>query len=47
MTPIKAAAPPATLASPLELACGVTLTNRIAKSAMSEQLGSRTNDTTP
>src|SRR4051794_14838786 len=41
------AAPPATLASPLELACGVTLTNRIAKSAMSEQLGSRTNDTTP
>jgi 2,4-dienoyl-CoA reductase-like NADH-dependent reductase (Old Yellow Enzyme family) len=45
--PTETAAPPATLASPLELACGVTLTNRIAKSAMSEQLGSRTNDTTP
>jgi 2,4-dienoyl-CoA reductase-like NADH-dependent reductase (Old Yellow Enzyme family) len=40
-------APPVTLASPLELACGVTLTNRIAKSPMSEQLGSRDNDTTP
>jgi len=26
---IETAAPPATLASPLELACGVTLTNRI------------------
>jgi 2,4-dienoyl-CoA reductase-like NADH-dependent reductase (Old Yellow Enzyme family) len=47
MTPIETAAPPVTLASPLELACGVTLTNRIAKSAMSEQLGSLTNDTTP
>lgn len=47
MNPSETAAPPATLATPLELACGVTLTNRIAKSAMSEQLGSRTNDTTP
>lgn len=47
MNPTETAAPPVTLASPLELACGVTLTNRIAKSAMSEQLGSRTNDTTP
>jgi 2,4-dienoyl-CoA reductase-like NADH-dependent reductase (Old Yellow Enzyme family) len=47
MNPTDTAAPPATLASPLELACGVTLTNRIAKSAMSEQLGSLTNDTTP
>ncbi|MBJ7354415.1 MAG: NADH:flavin oxidoreductase/NADH oxidase family protein [Thermoleophilaceae bacterium] len=47
MHPTDTAAPPVTLASPLELACGVTLTNRIAKSAMSEQLGSRTNDTTP
>jgi 2,4-dienoyl-CoA reductase-like NADH-dependent reductase (Old Yellow Enzyme family) len=47
MTSTETAAPPATLASPLELACGVTLTNRIAKSAMSEQLGSRENDTTP
>jgi 2,4-dienoyl-CoA reductase-like NADH-dependent reductase (Old Yellow Enzyme family) len=47
MHPTDTAAPPATLASPLELACGVTLTNRIAKSAMSEQLGSRGNDTTP
>jgi 2,4-dienoyl-CoA reductase-like NADH-dependent reductase (Old Yellow Enzyme family) len=47
MNPTDTAAPPATLASPLELACGVTLTNRIAKSAMSEQLGSRGNDTTP
>lgn len=31
----------ATLGSPLRLPCGVTLANRIAKGAMSEQLGSR------
>lgn len=36
-----------TLADPLTLACGVTLTNRLAKSAMSEQLGSRDNAPTP
>ena len=51
MKPVETAAPvqtpPVTLADPLELACGVTLTNRLAKSAMSEQLGSRANDTTP
>jgi 2,4-dienoyl-CoA reductase-like NADH-dependent reductase (Old Yellow Enzyme family) len=47
MDTTETAAPPVTLASPLELACGVTLTNRIAKSAMSEQLGSHANDTTP
>jgi 2,4-dienoyl-CoA reductase-like NADH-dependent reductase (Old Yellow Enzyme family) len=46
-TPITSAPSKLTLASPLELACGVTLTNRLAKSAMSEQLGSRENDTTP
>lgn len=31
----------ATLASPLTLACGITIPNRIAKSAMSEQLADR------
>lgn len=36
-----------TLADPLELACGVQLKNRLAKSAMSEQLGSRGNSPTP
>ncbi|MBJ7458614.1 MAG: NADH:flavin oxidoreductase/NADH oxidase family protein [Thermoleophilaceae bacterium] len=46
-TPAPVQSPPVTLADPLKLACGVTLTNRIAKSAMSEQLGSRGNDTTP
>lgn len=42
-----ASAPPITLASPLTLACGVTLTNRIAKSAMSEQLSDREGNATP
>lgn len=36
-----------TLADPLRLACGVELKNRLAKSAMSEQLGSRANSPTP
>lgn len=47
MNPTGTADPPVTLASPLELACGVTLTNRIAKSAMSEQLGDVNGDVTP
>lgn len=42
-----AADPPVTLASSLRLPCGVKLKNRIAKSAMSEQLGSPTGDVTP
>lgn len=37
----------AQIGSSLTLACGVELPNRIAKSAMSEQLGTRANDTTP
>lgn len=36
-----------TLADPFTLPCGVTLTNRLAKSAMSEQLGTRENSPTP
>lgn len=32
---------PATLAKPLHLPCGMTIPNRIAKSAMSEQLADR------
>jgi 2,4-dienoyl-CoA reductase-like NADH-dependent reductase (Old Yellow Enzyme family) len=47
MATTDAAAPPAALDSPLELPCGVKLTNRIAKSAMSEQLGGVGGDTTP
>lgn len=41
-----AEAPTLTLGSPLNLASGVTLKNRIAKSALSEQLGDRDNNTT-
>lgn len=37
----------ATLDQPLTLPCGVTLKNRIGKSAMSEQLGDRDNRPTP
>lgn len=40
-------APTVTLGDPLTLACGVTLKNRITKSALSEQLGSREHNTTP
>lgn len=40
-------APTRTLGDPLTLASGVTLTNRVAKSALSEQLGDRDNNTTP
>jgi 2,4-dienoyl-CoA reductase-like NADH-dependent reductase (Old Yellow Enzyme family) len=47
MRPSDTVATPVTLASPLTLPCGVTLDNRIAKSAMSEQLGSLGGDTTP
>ncbi|MCW2927296.1 MAG: oxidoreductase [Thermoleophilia bacterium] len=35
------------LGDPLELPCGVVLRNRIAKAALSEQLGDRRNDPTP
>jgi 2,4-dienoyl-CoA reductase-like NADH-dependent reductase (Old Yellow Enzyme family) len=38
---------PAVLQQPLRLACGVELPNRLAKSAMSEQLGSLWNRPTP
>ena len=35
------------LASPFQLPCGVTISNRFMKSAMSEQLGNRHHDPLP
>jgi 2,4-dienoyl-CoA reductase-like NADH-dependent reductase (Old Yellow Enzyme family) len=47
MSSTDAPATPVTLASPLQLACGVTLKNRIVKSAMSEQLSTLGGDVSP
>ena len=46
-TPTVTSAPPRALAQPLVLPCGAELANRLAKSAMSEQLGTLRNAPTP